>query len=361
MKENRFCLFLLMIFCAFFWSCNQELSSDSADFPSHSKTNVSVVAWNLETFFDAESEGTEYSEFLKNSLWTSEKYTARLSKLCEVLTTLNPDIFVMEEIENKEIIYDISNQLAGLSWNSKNFWNYGCFYRENNSSIGCAVISKYPLFDVKTHSIDIQTQKTSQPSVRPILEVTANVNGQELVIFVNHWKSKSGGAQSSEIWRDWQESCLANCMNESFFEHPGAAFIACGDFNRDATEFSSYNSATAAASEYKSQMGYANAPNRQLKAAKLRDLNLCTEAGIPVYSPWFTAGGKFTTETGSYFYQGEWNRIDHFFSMGNVKLSAFAPKVQGAWAGEDGIPKSYSVYTGEGYSDHLPIMCTLTL
>ena len=93
----------------------------------------------------------------------------------------------LEEIENEGIINDIANQFAGNSWDSSKNWTYSCFAKEKNSSIGCAVLSKYPLFGIKTHSLDIRTQKDSQPSMRPIMEVNLDVGGRNVILFVNHF------------------------------------------------------------------------------------------------------------------------------------------------------------------------------
>ena len=44
---------------------------------------------------------------------------------------------------------------------------------------------------------------------------------------------------------------------------------------------------------------------------------------------------------------------------GDIKILGFAPKIAETWATSEGIPKKYLIYSGNGYSDHLPIMCNL--
>jgi len=307
---------------------------------------LSVVNWNVQTFFNAETEGTEYSEFLSSARWSKDKYVVRLHRLCEVITTLNADVYVFEEIENESVLYDISNQLAGHSWDSSKNWNYGCFAKENDSSIGCAVLSKYELTNMKTHKMDIRTQKEEQPSARSVLEVKVKVGTKEMVMFVNHWKSKSGGEEESEIWRDWQEFVLSNCLGDFFDGNVAGdsssdvALLCVGDFNRSAEDFVTFFEGVGGTTTNTFLRGF----NELL-----------------VFNPWFCDDGSFVSEAGSYFYNDTWERIDNFLSAGKLTLTAFGPRQNGNWVNNKGTPNGYKIYTGEGYSDHLPIMCTVVM
>lgn len=341
---NRFILFSFSLLSAFAVSCSASLSSEPVQ---DSTAIISLACWNTQTFFDSEIEGTEYSDFQNLAKWSKEKYLQRLGRLTEVIKTLNADVIVLEEIENRAVVQDIANQLAGNSWDRNKNWNYAAFGKDNGGAIGCAVFSKYELRDLKCHFMSISTQKTEQPSARPILELTVQVEDKPLQIFVNHWKSKSGGEEASEIWRDWQEALLADRVNVFLSQYgDDAACVMCGDYNRDAREF-------ICRFDGKQKSGN----------TCFRGSGAVTGGGelLEVYSPWFTAGGSFATDTGSYFYNKSWERIDHIFVRGNVRLSAFSVKTDGDWAGTNGIPNAYKQYSGEGYSDHLPLMCTLTL
>ena len=301
------------------------------------KRNISLVCWNVQTFFDAVTSGTEYKDFKNAERWTKEKYLQRLNKLCEVMTSLNPDIFVMEEIENAEVVQDIANALAGTSWERKKNWQYTCFAKESGSAIGCAVFSRYELCSLKCHSLDIQTQQESQPSSRPIMQLTVMAGNSELELFVNHWKSKSGGEEDTEIWRDWQELVLAERVCES--QEAGKPLVICGDFNRSAEDFILLNSGKKRAN------------------TALRGSLVTTE----LYSPWFRSDGKFATDTGSYYYAEAWERIDNIMVGGGASIISFSTVTEAPVADEEGIPAAYKIYTGEGCSDHLPLKCVITI
>lgn len=329
------CIFIVLS-CVVFFSCSvNSLSGESESDPD--KSVLTFACWNTQTFFDAEVDGVEYDDFKNLSKWSREKYITRLGRLCEVMTSLNPDIFVLEEIESQSVVQDIANQLSGSDWNRNNTWRYACFAKETNSAIGCAVFSKYELSQLKTHSVCVKSQKESQPSMRPVIEVSVIVDEKKLVIFANHWKSKLGN-EDSEIWRDWQEFSCAYNVDACISGDAASVCVLCGDFNRDATEFLICQNGS----------GKCN--------TKLRTLGKCVE----LYSPWFTDSGSLAFGTGSYYYNGNWERIDNILVSSNVHLSAFSARAQIPWAKSNCIPNEYSIYTGEGYSDHLPLMCVLT-
>lgn len=317
---NKIKFFTSIFFCGFLLCCTAENSS----------SHIKVVNWNVQTFFDATTEGTEYSDFISQKYWGVRSYETRLDRLCEVMKELNADIFVFEEIENYDVVHDIANRLANYSWAQRKNWNYTAFSKNNGDSIGCAVFSRYAISSMTVHSLDIRTEKTSQPKMRSIIQMKIHINGKWLTVFVNHWKSKSGGAEKSEVWRDWQERLLASLMTKSI--ESGEYVFASGDFNRDINEFSIDNPAS-----YE---------------------NVLLDDTLSLHSPWIFVTGELSFP-GSYYYQGEWSRIDHFFVSSNVLLLDFKAEC-GIWSNQDGTPCRYTVYNGTGYSDHLPISACLS-
>jgi endonuclease/exonuclease/phosphatase family metal-dependent hydrolase len=147
-------------------------------------------------------------------------------------------------------------------------------------------------------------------------------------LFVCHWKSKSGGEEESEIWRDLQESLLTSCILNA----DNKQIVACGDFNRELTEFKI---------------------NKISNKVVLRNFNPEEQDFLELNNPWL-----LSNENGSYVYNEEWNKIDHFFLSENVSFLSFSTISD--YTDENGYPIKYSVRTGKGYSDHLPIMCQLS-
>lgn len=315
----------------------------SADFSKKSendaKNDVTVFNWNCQTFFDSVKDGNEYSDYQKSKNWNTEKYSNRIEKLCSVIKEADCDIVVLEEIEKKEQLIDITNVMAG-TFNFDALYRYGCFTREENSSIGIGVLSRYPLLEVKNHQIDfradISNPQNKQPSLRAVSEITVLAEKKTLKIFANHWKSKASGEKESEIWRKRQENVLASIMEKSM-KDGNENNLALGDFNTDINEF------TKIYGEKK----------------KLANIYL-GKNNLMVKNPWFNDDSTIM-DGGSYFYDGGWEKIDHFFTCGKISIEYFSTFEKCGIVTEDGRPYSYKLWNGEGFSDHLPIICRVRL
>ena len=317
-------------------------SEDKTDESSDEKSKLLTLAcWNAQTFFDAVTDGCEYTDFKNSSKWTKEKYVKRLDKLCEIMTLLNADVTVLEEIENEAVVQDIANRLTDGAWNKKKGWQYACFAKERDGAIGCAVFSRYELKNLSVHTLDIQVHETKQPAARPIMQLTVSVGEKELVLFVNHWKSKSGGQEETEIWRDWQEALLAERLSD--FITNNRSLVVCGDFNRSAEDF-------VPVEENYCLEGNVNLLLRRANGEVTK-----------LYSPWFNDDGKFSTEIGSYYYDESWERIDNFFFSGKIEINQFQPVAESPLADEASIPQGYKQYTDSGCSDHLPLKCIISI
>ncbi|MCR5766713.1 MAG: endonuclease/exonuclease/phosphatase family protein [Treponema sp.] len=347
--QKLFLSLLVLIFIALISSCDSEILLNT-------QKEYTLVCWNLQTFFDGNIDGCEYTEFKKSEKWDEGKYKIRLNRLCESIKKLNADIFVFEEIENEKIIFDLSNMLCGSSWKNSERWNYAGFAKENGSSIGCAIISRIPIKEVKTHSLDIRTQKEAQPSMRPVMCVDLSAGKKEFCIIVNHWKSKSDGAEKSEIWRDWQEALCERIIPQDF------PVLICGDFNRDAQEFIHFlNEEKFNENQNSANTIFRGFSEKSKAAINSTSLPCFTPEEKILYSPWYDENGDFSTTTGSYYYKDKWERIDHIFTNDQILILSFSPCAESPWLNEYGEPDSYKIYNGRGYSDHLPLKCTFQI
>ncbi|WP_407399710.1 endonuclease/exonuclease/phosphatase family protein [Treponema sp.] len=314
-----------------FSSCIQNLPESS---PKEGR--LKVVNWNVQTFFDAVTTGEEYSEFVRSSRWGKDAYIERLKRLCSVIRALDADVFVMEEIENEGVVHDISNFLAG-EWDKGKVYSDACFAKDEGSSIGCAVLSRVPISSMTVHSLDVRTEEEDMPRMRPLMEVCVCSDNKELTLMVNHWKSKSGGEEETEKWRNREEGVLADLVSAAVVE--GKRVLILGDFNRDINDFCLTRKGDVVL--------------RRWKNGSLMD------DGIQVSSPWFLPGRKLI-QPGSYYFQDEWSRIDNMFTAGGAEIMDFYPAVEGEWCDSHTyVPNRYFIWNGTGYSDHLPIVCVV--
>lgn len=326
-----------------FFACSSRGSDSSSQ---NAKDCLKVMTWNLQTFFDGVFDGNEYDQY-KNaqSGWSSEKYEQRLDRLVEVIKAVDGDVLIFEELEKEDQLVDIANRLTG-TFNFGKLYNYGCFVSAPSSSIGCALLSRQKILDVCSHSLDIRSQESEQPSMRPIMEVLIQGSSKNLHVFVNHWKSKVG--EDTELWRLYQEGVLAKRIDSIIRE--GSSVLAAGDFNTDIEEFQVLSSRDQAGL-YESNIVLKNKENSGLLVG-----NSCE--GVKVYSPWILDDGSFL-EGGSYWYDGQWEKIDHFFVSGGAKITDFYIDCSGPWADEEGKPDKYKIWSGLGYSDHFPLVCSV--
>jgi len=340
-----FCAGILMgLCCSCSGGCYAQTEADGA-IQEHP---FSVVNWNTQTFFDANRDGCEYEEFQKAGDWNKEKYQERIRRLCQVISTLDADLFILEEIENDGVLLDIANELSGKQqgWNQKKFWNYSLFAKEEGSAIGIGFFSRFPLSEARTHSMDVRIHKEKQPAMRHMIEAYLSIADKKVVILANHWKSKVGGEEENEIWRDWQENILARRLSELKKDESITAAILCGDFNRDAADF---------ICNFKSFDNYIPGEANTIFRYALFGYTDYTSAE----SIWFTDSGNYTNKNGSYFYDDDWERIDNILVSGKIKILDSEPCAIQPWASVKGYPIAYRLFSGEGYSDHLPVMARL--
>ena len=118
-------------------------------------------------------------------------------------------------------------------------------------------------------------------------------------------------------------------------ETSGSAAVACGDFNRDITEFSR---------------------GVEEDTVVLHRAGFGTVSEALVKSLWLSENAPAMY---SYYYDGKGERIDHFFISGAAEALSFAAETDGPWADENGVPVRYAMYTGKGYSDHLPVAASI--
>lgn len=331
------CLVPASLLLSLFLSCSPR--QDAAASGESVGNQLHVVSWNVQTFFDAQTSGLEYSEFRgSKSRWSQELYEARLERLAEAIELLDADVLVLQEIESMAVMYDISNRLAGRL-RGDDAYGWMCFQAEEGSSIGCGVFSRLPLGRQRMHQVDCRL-RGKQPQLRPLLEVevlpdegdgTAAGAGAVLSLFVCHWKSKSGGAEEADFWQRQQEALLDLQLRRVLASPSGTGrALVCGDFNRDLGEFSAVPS----------------------EGGRLFLGTVAAENG------WLHPD---TTSSGSYWYQDDWERIDHVFAAGRMEILGFEAVDSGPWVQVNelgqSIPHRYSMWQDAGYSDHLPVAC----
>lgn len=316
----RNCFFLPLCFALAFVcvSCAQPASCTA-----QSSNRITLMSWNTQLFFDPYINGSEYAQYTDpNSRWNVDTYRTRLDRLCEVVLSAGlalgegpqkgPDFVVLQEIENARVVEDICNTLP-----FKSKYEIAVFVPpEKGVAFGTAVLSRLPVIRVTSHTVAV-----SHTGVRPLLHCEFQFQESTFHLFCVHWKSKYGKNDSSSI-RLLQENLLIEQLKNLELQNPHYMALSCGDFNQTEEEFTLMN-------EY--------------------------------WNPWGEIAGG-----GSYYYQGNWERIDHVFcspvlhNNEGVEATGFKALKDAKFLTSGGLPARYELYNGKGYSDHLPILIEIT-
>ena len=202
--------------------------------------------------------------------------------------------------------------------------------------------------EIRNHSIE----SPDGNAMRYILEVIIDIDGVDLYLFNNHWKSKSGGAQETEHLRLAASRLLQYRIADVLAEQSSAEIVVAGDLNESADEYDRIGGAYPTAICQPDVCPEGRDHDGLIVSF---DKNQCEVGGSILYSPWHEAHLP-----GSYAFKGSWEAIDHIMvSPGlldeeGLSLNSFDVVSDPLLLNEDGFPETRK------YSDHLPIMVELT-
>lgn len=186
------------------------------------ETILKIATYNVENLFDLQKSGYEYNEYIPNSTseWNQRNYKIKLKNIAQVIKDIDADIIALEEVESLQALLDLRFALkqSGL------YYEHYTIADKKNTTIKVALLSKIPFVYSKELSV------TQTYSYRNILETKFKIDGKELYIFVNHWKSKSG----AESKRVLSAKTLMKRVQEIGFDKN---IILLGDFNSDYEEY----------------------------------------------------------------------------------------------------------------------------
>lgn len=185
-------------------------------------TTLKIATYNVENLFDLEKRGYKYKEYKPygKSLWNEKNYKIKLQNISRVIKDIDADIIALQEIHSLKALKDLRLTLKqkGL------YYQYYSIADKKNTAIKVAFLSKQPFVYSKELSV------TSTYKYRNILESKFKIDGQELYIFNNHWKSKSG----PESMRIVSAKALRNRIENIGYDKN---IILLGDFNSDYEEY----------------------------------------------------------------------------------------------------------------------------
>lgn len=359
---------------------------------------LSILTYNVENLFDDVDNDSEYYEYDPGGgEWSTTDFHTKLVHVAEVLKTAvegGADIVALQEIENQNTLAILNDEyLKGMRY------RYSALIPTREAAVNTAVLSRFPLTQARSHAIRLEGSE----GVRNILEVGISVNESKLVLFNNHWKSKSGGAEQTEALRVEAAGVLARRIRELRDEAPGTDIVAAGDFNENIDEYirisGAYQTGFIPAEEdvpahYRHKSLFytrevlpeprphehdrsepddkgrevlpkreptGRAPGTPSEPAP-SDRARGTPGKVIVYSCWTDID-----EPGSYLYRGSWETIDNIlltrelFDSTGLTYEKASLVNHSFLLDEKGRPLRWNERLKKGYSDHLPLVAHFTV
>ena len=312
------------------------------------ETTLKIASYNVENLFDLEQKGYKYKEYkpYSSSLWNQRNYNIKLKNISKVIIDIDADIIALQEIHSLQALKDLRFTLKqnGL------YYQYYKIANNKNTAINVAILSKVPFVYTK------ELKVTSSYKYRNILETKFKIDGNELYMFINHWKAKSG----PESMRIVSAKALRNRIAEIGYDKN---IILLGDFNSDYEEHIKFKRKRKL-NDTDGKTGI----NHVLRTYKQTQKALHVEYKEKnFYNLWYDAD---IDERYTYIFRGKKEALDSIIisqSLLNKKGISyinstitnlddrylFKKKYIYRWqVSRAKVPK----HKGRGYSDHLPVM-----
>jgi len=288
-----------------------------------------VLSYNVENLFDTvDTPGFKDEDFTPGGIknWTWDRYKSKLDALGKVISSLPgkemPAIVGLAEVENRTVLEGLVS-IRGLR-RSK----YEIIHEEgvDPRGIECAMLYRPDLFKYLSHEyIPVEDPSNPDYQYRGILHVKGIApDGSTLHIFMNHWKSRGGGAKT-EKQRMFTAISLRKQLDLLLSRESGFKVIMMGDFNDEPTNQSISNGLSASGKRKNIHMG--------------DHFNLFYDL-------------HNLENQGTYNYKGQWNMLDQIIISHNLLNQKRG--LSTTFEGGAILKEEWMLYQSEKYGDMLP-------
>ena len=320
---------------------------------------LTILTYNVENLFDDVHNGSEFPEFDPNrGGWSRDLFRVRVETIAEVVRKAvpgGPDVLLLQEVENENALRVLLDTgLSGMGY------RFSVILPKNRLPANVAIASRLPLSHVRSHMV----RSWKKNPVRDVIEAEIETGSGTLHVFNDHWKSKAGGARATEGSRRESAGIVARRIREILAEDPGAHIVVAGDMNENCDELERVKGRYATALVAASAKAPADSAD-SLFVADEKSIPGADGGRVVLYEPWFELP---PSSRGSYFYQGQWETMDHVLLSAGLLDSRGLKYRKGSFRVlrlpflllPDGTPRKWThLKGGLGYSDHLPLLVTL--
>lgn len=194
--------------------------------PSTGK-EVTVMSYNVENMFDV------FDDPYTGDEGTDVKQRSEILAIAKAIAASDADIVVFQELENEHLLQGmVDTFLADAGYD-----HVACQQTNSGRGINLGVISRLPIKSLTSHRFKTLTHPDAPERTwkfaRDAMQITVDVDGQDLHLFNVHLKSNSSrdGDPNSKLWRTSEAIALKGLVREKLKQDPDALILALGDFN----------------------------------------------------------------------------------------------------------------------------------
>jgi endonuclease/exonuclease/phosphatase family metal-dependent hydrolase len=345
-------------------ACLVSLSASRCALPASPSggRQVSIVAYNVKSLFDAIDDGPEFPEFsVSKGKWDDARYRLRLANVAAAVLASaprgssppGPDILCLEEIENVRVLEALrTGPLAAARY------RYAAIAPAEGGPFSVCILSRLPILASSCHA----AATTAGRAGRDLLELELDAGERRLVVIACHWKSKSEGAEPTEEARREAAALVRGRVAARIAADPGAEIVVCGDLNESPDEYLRVGRRYATALMPVEEAPGSSPPSPEgapILVASAPELAKSRDGEAVLFSPWTESGGY------SYSFRGSRERLDNFLlspglldGMG-LSYRSFTVSKAEFLVDREGTPIAWPGSGATGYSDHLPILLVL--
>jgi endonuclease/exonuclease/phosphatase family metal-dependent hydrolase len=206
----------------------QDADNDPPDAAFETEPNapqaLKVMTFNCLNLFNdkLDSPGLPVAEDVQ----TPADYQLHLDRIATVFTQFDPDVAVLQEVENEAVVADLAQKLGKYPHTAITEGN-------DPRGIDIAILSKAP-FQVAPSHKDEFFQASTDPTqtfvyARDVLEAHMIYNGRHVVFLGIHFKAETD--PESQLKRLAEAEHTREIFTAVHYDDPSAAIIVLGDFN----------------------------------------------------------------------------------------------------------------------------------
>ena len=188
-------------------------------------TPFKVMTWNVHNFFDAQKNSPGKQE----TVVSKADYAEHLRVVANVIKAVDPDVVMLEEIENLGVLEDLDTKIGGQ------YFARQLFEGNDPRGIDVGIMSKIKFDSTVSHATDrfalIGTQ--SQYSyARDCLEAHLTIGTRHVALLGVHFRSKGGEVATDDPDKRLAEAQHTRAIADGIVKaDPTAGVIILGDFN----------------------------------------------------------------------------------------------------------------------------------